>query len=274
MNLHEVLAASLALCAFANPAAHAANEHSISEAAPTEAPLLGGFIRETRVLYPLRVGDWQAQGEHLFDQQEFGVSVRYQHAREKERWLDLFFYAAGVLPESRLDADAAEAMEGIRDSSGSDRDAEAAPLLAVSLPLASASGDSEDTVSARSASLRLLREGKAYSSAMLLLVKDLYYVKGRYSAPATALSPREAQRQLERFMAETMRRVRLLSTGECWTSAMEHARDAPPSGCFPAEDMTPAVPADLREIRLEYGVPPGDGDKRTVPLEAETSAVS
>ena len=271
MTLPKVLAVSLALAQFAflTPAAHAADKTVPLAVQAPQTSLLGGFIRETRVIYPLRIGEWQAQGEHLFDQQAFGVSVRYQHLREKERWLDLFFYAAGVVSESQLDAAAAETMEGIRASAADAVEAGSTPLLAVSLPLAQRAG----ALSARSASLRVLREGKAYSSAMLLLAKDLYYVKGRYSAPAAALSPREAQRQLEGFVAEVMRRSRLLTSGDCWTSATAMEHEAPP-GCYPAEEMNPAVPEGQREIRLEYGVPPGDGDPRTVPLTTRTRDLS
>ncbi len=271
MTLPKVLA--LALSVLLAPAAYAADNTILLEVEAPRTPLLGGYIRETRVIYPLRVGDWQAQGEHLFDQQEFGVSVRYQHAREKERWLDVFFYAAGVVSEPQLDAAAAENREGILASAGDAVRAESTPLLAVSLPLATAPGQRTGALSARSASLRVRREGKTYSSAMLLLVKDLYYVKGRYSAPAAALSPQEAQRQLEDLIAEIMRRSRLLSTGDCWTSATEMEAEAPP-GCFPAEDMNPAVPAEMREIRLEYGVPPRDSDPRTVPLTTRTRELS
>ncbi len=271
MTLPKVLA--VALSVLLAPAAYAADNTMPLEVEAPRTPLLGGYIRETRVIYPLRVGDWQAQGEHLFDQQEFGVSARYQHVREKERRLDLFFYAAGVVSESQLDATAAETREGIRASAGDALSAELTPLLAVSLPLASAPGQRTSALSARSASLRVLREGKTYSSAMLLLVKDLYYVKGRYSAPAAVLAPREAQRQLQDFIAEVMRRSRLLSTGDCWTSATAMEARAPP-GCCPAEDMNPAVPEEMREIRLEYGVPPGDGDQRTVPLTTRTRELS
>jgi hypothetical protein len=74
----------------ASPAAQAAIADS---PAPEDVrtPFLGGFLKETRVLYPLRIGDWEAQGEHLYEQQELGASVRYVHQGDKDRWIDLYF---------------------------------------------------------------------------------------------------------------------------------------------------------------------------------------
>ena len=41
--------------------------------------LFGGVLRESRIAYPLAMDAWQAVGEHLFEEQEDGVSVRYMH---------------------------------------------------------------------------------------------------------------------------------------------------------------------------------------------------
>lgn len=47
-----------------------------------EPPLLGDYITATRALYPLRVQGWEAIGEKRYEQQELGVSVRYQDSRQ------------------------------------------------------------------------------------------------------------------------------------------------------------------------------------------------
>lgn len=178
-----------------------------------QAPFLGGFLKETRVIYPLRIAEWQAQGEHLYEAQELGASVRYGHHRDKDRWMDLYFYPAGVLPQGRL----AEAVEGtledIRLSAGY-----SAADIAAATPVVfiQGAGGQKRKLTAYSASMRLVREGKAYHSAMVMLVSDLYFIKGRFSVEEKSLSRRGAQKQLEKFMAAVVRESTLRSTGDCW----------------------------------------------------------
>ena len=178
-----------------------------------QTPFLGGFLKETRVIYPLQIAEWQAQGEHLYDVQELGASVRYRHNRDKDRWMDLYFYPAGLLPPGRL----AEAVEGtleeIRLSAGySAADIAAATPVAFTL----GTGGQKRKLTAYSASMRLVREGTAYHSAMVMLVSDLYFIKGRFSVGEKSLSRRGAQKQLEKFMAAVVRESTLRSTGDCW----------------------------------------------------------
>ena len=40
-----------------------------------------------------------AVGEHLFDEQEYGVAIRYAHGEDRDRWIDVYFYPAGALDE-------------------------------------------------------------------------------------------------------------------------------------------------------------------------------
>ena len=298
-----------------------------TDAAPAgnkDVPFLGGFLKETRVVYPLRIGDWSAQGEHLYDMQELGASVRYVDA-QKGRWIDLYFYPAGVLPAARLAQDMDATLEGIRLSAGqagSYSEVEIGGSVPVSFAL-DAGKDRKD-VAARSVSMRLVREGTEYSSAMVMLVKDLFYMKGRFSAEARALSRRDTQQQLEQFMAEVVRRSSLSSTGECWMPPPIIAKSAlvdddpdqlatmdaggvlsavayadrvealqPRSpearmmqltamslggrlfeGCVPAEDMNPAVPDGMREIRLEFNAPSDAGGNPSIQLRPASSGVS
>lgn len=180
-------------------------------------PFLGGFLKETRVLYPLRIGDWEAQGEHLYEQQELGASVRYVHRGDKDRWIDLYFYPAGVLPASRLAVDAKAVVEGIRTTvgvPGGYSEMQVEPMVPLSFPVGT--GKQREDIAAQSVSLHLVREGKAYSSALVLMIKDLYYIKGRFSAEQSALSQRKTRRQLEDFMREVAGQSRVISTGDCW----------------------------------------------------------
>ena len=41
-----------------------------------QQPLLGGFLQQSRILYPLQVGEWNATAEHLYEDQQHGVSIR------------------------------------------------------------------------------------------------------------------------------------------------------------------------------------------------------
>lgn len=217
-------------------------------------PFLGGFLKETRVVYPLRIGEWEAQGEHLYDQPELGASVRYRHSGHADRWIDLYFYPAGVLPPERLQADTQRLLDEMQAAIGqanyySEGDFDAPRPFTIAL---AQGGDGNSTIQARSAGMRLSRESSAYHSALVLLVRDLYYVKGRYSIEAEALSRDGTRTQLEAFMTEAVRATRITSSGDCGTE--------PVAGCIGIEPQNPVVPEGSREIRLEYHAPDRDVD--------------
>ena len=189
----------------------------VAEDAGPRTPFLGGFLKETRVVYPLRIGKWEAQGEHRYEQQELGASVRYMHAEQQDRWMDLYFYPAGVLPESRFARDVDSTLEEIRLSMGSGgRYSEVDIAASVPITFQAGTGKHKRKIAARSASMRLVREGTVYHSAMVMLVLDMYYVKGRFSAEEKTLSRRDTQKQLEKFMAAVVRKSDVRSTGDCW----------------------------------------------------------
>jgi len=285
---------------------------------------LGGFLKETRVVYPLRVGAWEARGEHRYEEQELGASVRYAGAH-KDRWIDLYFYPAGVLPETRLAEDIQSTLEGIRTTVGRPGGYSEIDIAPVTMRRFSVGrGKQKRSIKAGSTSMRLLRGDKAYSSAMVMLVMDLYYVKARFSAEESVLSRRQVQKQLDKFTAEVVRAITIRSTGECWMpppivqkSAL--VRDAPGQliktekdgtlsavayadrvealdatspeavvmqflsmplsgrhfpGCNAPEDMNPAVPADMRELRLEFNAPREGGRNQSTPLRMRRTEVS
>lgn len=195
------------------PSAEAVAAPEEEEEAVDGAPFLGGFIAETRILYPLSLGDWQAQGEHRYEQPELGVSVRYRHARRQDRWIDVYFYPAGVIPPERLAQEVDVTLHGIRGHGGYAQ-VEIGPVREYALR--TGKGESRTEWPARSVSMSLQREGQGYSSAMVLLVKDLYFVKGRSSAQVDALKPARVQSLLEDFMAQLVAGTSLMSTGGCW----------------------------------------------------------
>ena len=73
MGLGLLLSGGLLLASIGGAVAADAVTREQADAAP---PFLGGFLKETRILYPLRHDGWEAQGEHLYDVQALGASVR------------------------------------------------------------------------------------------------------------------------------------------------------------------------------------------------------
>jgi hypothetical protein len=178
-----------------------------------EVPFLGGFLTETRILYPLRLGDWEARGERRYEQAELGVSVRYQHRHHRDRWVDVYFYPGGVLEDGRLLRETQGTLESIRDHGGySDVDVTPPHDYRVSI----GSGKQRRHVPAHAVAMSLRRDGKDYSSAMVLLAKDLYFIKGRFSAEADVMKPARVQSQLQALMEQLVRDTTVLSTGACW----------------------------------------------------------
>lgn len=207
LSLLMALAAPATLAVAQAPAAPDAGS------AQTQTPFLGGFLKETRVIYPLRIAEWQAQGEHLYEQQELGASVRYMHNLQKDRWMDLYFYPAGILTNEQLAEAMESTLEGMRLSAGYSA-ADVDPIKPV--VFTQGGGAQKQKITAYTTSMRLVREGQTYHSAMVMLVSDLYFIKGRFSVEEKSLSRRETQKQLEKFMAAVVRESTLHSTGDCW----------------------------------------------------------
>ena len=181
-----------------------------------EPPFLGGFLTETRIVYPLRVGDWSAVGEHLYEQQELGVSVRYKDDRRKERWIDLYFYPVGMLPPGEFAEVAERAATELRQAAeyrGETKGLEIDPLTAFVIDLP----DGKDTtLDARSVSLRMPNEGAMYSSAMAITAHRMYLIKGRYSVDEGSADRAGVKRELERFVGDIVRATQIVSSGACW----------------------------------------------------------
>ncbi|MGY0610990.1 hypothetical protein [Luteimonas sp. A501] len=189
-------------------------------------PFLGGFLKETRVVYPLEVDGWRARDEKLYDAAELGASVRYQSGERLDRWIDIYFYPVGVVQPSHLDQAALRTLQEISTASGY-REVEAGALRSFDVEL---ERDGESTgIPARSADMRLMRDEGAYHSAMVLLVDRMYYVKGRYSVAAAAMARDEVRSMLEVFVAAMLRDTYIGSTGSCGSPLVIEAlpADAP-----------------------------------------------
>lgn len=235
--------ALVALLALVPLAAFAAGDATDGDGAPP-VPFLGGFLQETRIVYPLQVGGWEARGEHLYDTAELGASVRYQSGDHMDRWIDIYFYPVGVAPPSHLDEAAQRTMEEIGmgvGMPGGYLDADFGAVRAFDIQ----PGGDADPLPARSADMHLQREEGGYHSAMVLLIDRMYYVKGRHSVDASLQGRAEVRKALEGFVAELVRDTYIGSTGKCWSPAVIEA--------LPAGARAPA------DARMSAGSEDSDG---------------
>ncbi len=201
------------------------NEASVIEAGikakeAEKQPFLGGFLNETRIVYPLKLGAWQAQGEHLFDVPEMGVSVRYQNDKFADRWIDVYFYAAGQLPADAFERAArktASEIETVSLQASGRSGFEMGPLNAFTIVIDKDSEIEElKSVPARSVALSFRKEDVAFSSSMAMAVHDLYFIKVRYSVEEHASTRGVARKQVEDFLGDIVRSTKIVSTGDCW----------------------------------------------------------
>lgn len=242
------------------------------QAAPL--PFLGGFLTETRILYPLRVDSWESRNEHRYEQAEYGASVRYKDTDHDERWLDVYFYPVGLVPPENARSEMESTMRNIASLVGRPDAYEHVGLgktRAFSIRLDPTDADS--AVKAYSGELEFTGKGQQYSSAIVVLVKDLYYIKGRLSLPADSMSPQATRELLETFIAGLVRQSFLISTGRCW-SAKTDAGPLSIPGCAAPEQMTPNVPPEQRELRFEYPLPSDRNDGSTPRLRSSRRGLS
>ncbi len=190
-----------------------------SQPQPSQPPLLGDYITGTRALYPLRVGDWEAVDEKRYEQQELGASVRYQDTRKPDRWMDLYLYPAGVIFDPAFERVFQQSVDEIVQiaqarKTGEVRLGQARPFATA--PVAGEGMLGNMAVRARSFAMEIPMREKRYRSALAMTVRDLYFLKIRYSVEADAASDEDVQRQAEVFLAGFAADVRVLNTGGCW----------------------------------------------------------
>ncbi len=182
------------------------------------APLLGDYITDSRALYPLRVGDWEAVGEKRYEQQELGVSVRYQDTRRPDRWMDLYLYPAGPMFDPAFQGVFQHGVDEIVQIARQ-RDAGDVRLgqtrVFATAPVAGEGMLGDLAPKARSFVMEMPMREKRYRSALAMTVRDLYFIKVRYSVEAEGVSDEDVQRQAETFLAGFAADVRVLNTGRC-----------------------------------------------------------
>jgi hypothetical protein len=289
------------------------------------APFLGGFLTETRILYPLKLEAWEALGEHRFELAELGASVRYQDPSREDRWLDAYFYPAGVLPPDRLRKDVQQTVDEISSLAGRANSYERVGMGTLRpFVITLGKGKEKRDLEAYSVSMQLRRKGKGYHSAMVMLVHDMYYIKTRMTVEEDQLEQEQIRTPLEQSTTGLVRALRVSNTGKCWNPAPIVAATAPLElgrpgmvasadkdgviwgvayadrievldpqtpqarvlqvvagnaigrigpGCKPPEDMNPAVPEDMRELRFEYSAPKDDTDGTAPRLRGQRTGV-
>lgn len=210
------LVVSLGLLLAVPALAQAGSESDPSDAASEPSvPFLGGFLKGTRILYPMVAGKWKAGGENRYDSQEAGVSVRFKEDTSN-RWVDLYIFPVGVLTEEQLKSAV---------------DAERNALISIRLPgpdgeknistmrryeITRGTGEDADRLPAFSLDLAYDIEGGPRSSAMVLVYDRLYLLKARYDIEQDGKRA-EARRELEAFVATVVPQLEISSFGTCWS---------------------------------------------------------
>lgn len=237
--------------------ATAPSGHPSDDADAQQQRLLGGVLQQSRILYPLEVGEWSAAAEHLYEDQQYGVSIRYAHGQDRDRWIDLYFYPAGHLSTRQFSEMAHAEADGIRLAH---RQAGNTAVDMGALRAFSPDANAANAVKGVAMDMGFTCDDIAYSSAMTLTLDRLYFVKARYSIEEARLSRRDTLQQLQAFVTALQPRLALRNTVG---GAMAIG---PLDG-----DASDAAPTDgLREIRLVYSVeaddvqPPPTGGVRTM----------
>lgn len=188
--------------------------------AKPDLPFLGGFLRETRILYPLKVGAWEAKDEKRYDEMPDGVSVRYVSGAETAGWLDLFVYPMGTVTTEQVRGIAQRERDSLihtwlKDSKSKDKDI--SELRTLRLAASSGVPDEKGSpVTAYSVDLAYKSGDARLNSAMVVLFHQLYMVKLRFSVKEAAHTRSQVRESLERFTAELLPRLTITSTGACW----------------------------------------------------------
>ncbi|WNH51337.1 hypothetical protein [Stenotrophomonas oahuensis] len=224
-------------------------------------PFLGGFLRESHMVYPLKVPNgWVMQSEHRYDELESGASVRFQREGDVTGWMDVYFYPIGVISKEQLEKlAAAEREQLVTVWKDAVTGAPLSPLGTFSVPLKADPSTSQprpDAITAYAADFtyKHRENGKRYNSVLVFMVDRLYAIKLRYSAEAEKLSREQVRNEAEAFARSLLLEVEIISTGDCGAPARA-LEGGIAEGCVGEEPVQPLVPDGYRELRFEYPAP-------------------
>lgn len=227
-------------------------------------PFLGGFLRESHMVYPLKVQTgWVMQNEHRYDELESGASVRFQREGDVTGWMDVYFYPIGVISKEQLETLAAAEREHLITVW---KDASIGPPLsalgsfkvplkaAMSVPAGRQPRPEFITAYAADFTYKHRENSKHYHSVLVFMVDRLYAVKLRYSVDVDKMTREQARHEAEAFARSLLPQAEITSTGRCGSPAMG-INGKMADGCVGEDPIQPLVPEGYRELRFEYPAP-------------------
>lgn len=225
-------------------------------AASSPPPFLGGVLRATSVVYPVQVADWKAVGERRYDSVGAGASVRYQRDGREHGWIDVYFYPVGRLePHERarlVESERSGLLEARKGAMARKDDMSRIDSLRFTVPALGEGGS--DHLEASAMDFGFHRDGKQYSSVMILALDRLYAIKLRYSVETSTASRKKARRELEEFAGVLLPQLDIVSSGTCGDVPAD-ARVSQRLGCVETDSALPVVGEGRREMRFEYAPP-------------------
>lgn len=230
-------------------------------ATPDEVPFLGGFLRETSVIYPERIGTWVMVGEHRFDTAPYGASLRYERPDDNTGFIDVYIYPVGVNSAEAVAEQAVIERDALQKGWASQLvDPPMSPLSTFTLPVRPVANPSPyhqprpKTVTAYQVDFGFKREEGAYSGAFIYMVDRLHGIEIRYNAKASSLDRAQLRKEAEKFTREVFPQLGIVSNGSCGLPQMG-VDGKLADGCDGIEPVTPAVGEGMRELRFEYAPP-------------------
>jgi len=225
----------------------------VVETTQSEAPpFLGGFLRESWVMYPLTVDGWKISGEHRYDHPAEGVSVRFVRKDNEHAWIDVFVYPVGVFNEAEVATFAESERQTLLTAwSKTIRDpaADMTPLSTITIPQSKTPDGKVVNVTAHVLDFAYKQKDEPLSSAMVVAVHNLYAIKLRHSAYASNFSRAQVRATLESFARALLPELDIQSNGTCFSS--DHVYP----GCGGPKELMPTAPDGKRLIHMEYAAP-------------------
>lgn len=226
-----------------------------------DVPFLGGFLRDTSVIYPLRLGSWEFASEQRPEEDPTAAGLLYERPGDDSGWINVYFYPVGILDAGQVAEYAAGTQQDLAQNWGEQLpDQPMSKLSTFSIPV-KASGKTPygyqpraASVTAHQADFSFRREGTMYTSAFVFMVDRLYGIEIRYISEAAKLDGTQMRKAIEAFARELHPQLEIISSGSCGLPIMG-VDGKIADGCDGIEAVTPAVPEGKRELRLEYAPP-------------------
>ncbi|MEI2455854.1 hypothetical protein [Lysobacter firmicutimachus] len=208
-------------------AAAAAPSGSAAVPEPSSPAFLGGFLRHSHVVYPLRSGEWEMRAEKRYDRQEAGASVRFERVGDDSGWIDVYFYPVGVSSAADTAKMAEAERQALLDTWGKSMAGpqDMTALSRFSVPIEHDDGGglgpglsaADEGIAAYALDFAYVRDGKALSSAMVFAVDRMYAIKFRYSAETAKYGRAQVRQALEQLARDMLARLDIGSSGSCWS---------------------------------------------------------